>query len=377
MSEESDQERSEEPTAKRLTDAREKGQVARSRELNTLVALVSASAVLLLLGKHSAMALIELMRTEFRIPRADLFNDQALTIHFTKVMLEAGWILAPFLGLMVVAAFVGPLGMGGWVFSPEAMAPKWEKLNLLKGLGRIFGIHGLIELAKSLLKFCLVFGVCVGLFIYYLNDFVGLANQSIRPAISHGIWLLGFCFLIMSAALGLVAASDVPFQLWEHNRKLKMTLQEIKDEMKETDGQPEVKRRIRRMQMEMAQSRMMQDVPKADVIVTNPTHYAVALKYDQRRGDAPRVVAKGKDLIAAQIRNLALGNGVPIVSAPPLARALHRSTEIGQEIPDGLFLAVAQVLAYVYQLKSTKSGQGRPPSLPNEFPIPDEYRDEI
>ncbi len=377
MAEDSGQERSEEPTSKRLADAREKGQIARSRELNTCVVLVAGSALLLLEGAKAASALAALMRAEFRISRAELFDDQILLNHFGNVMLQAADILAPFLGLMVLAVFAGPLGLGGWAFSLESLAPKWEKMDPLQGFARVFGLHGLIELIKSLLKFFLISGVTAGLFLLYLGEFVGLADEPIVSAIAHGTRLIGFAFLLLGAAVGLVAAIDVPFQLWQHNRKLKMTLQEIKDEMKESDGRPEVKRRIRSLQLEMAKGRMMEEVPKADVIVTNPTHYAVALKYEQRQAKAPRVVAKGRDLVAAYIRNLALGAKVPVVSAPPLARALHRSTEIGEEIPEGLFLAVAQILAYVYQLKTAESGNGRIPVLPTEFPIPDEYRDRI
>ncbi|MGH8551432.1 MAG: flagellar biosynthesis protein FlhB [Methylococcales bacterium] len=375
MAEDSEQERSEEPSAKRLSDAREKGQIARSRELNTFVVLVVGSALLMLSGDRVSSGLADLMRAEFQISRADIFDDQALLIHFVHVMLHALAILAPFLGVMVIAAVAGPLGLGGWAFNLESLQPKWEKMDPLKGLARIVGLHGLIELVKSLVKFGLIFGVTVGLFFLYLNDFVGLANESIATAIPHGIWLIGMSFVLLSASVGLIAAIDVPFQLWDHKRKLKMTMQEVREEMKETDGRPEVKRRIRSLQMQMAQGRMMEEVPKADVILTNPTHFAVALKYEQWGAGAPRVVAKGKDLVAAHIRNLASGARVPIVRAPSLARALHHSTEVGHEIPEGLFLAVARVLAYVYQLKSAESGIGRPPVLPSDFPVPDEYRD--
>lgn len=376
MAEDTGQERSEEPTGKRLTDARKKGQVARSRELNTFVVLVVGSSTVLLLGSRAAAELIAVMRSQFQLSRAELFNDQILSIHFATVMLQGLWIIAPFLAVMVVAAFIGPLGLSGWAFSFQSMQPKLEKLDPIKGMGRIFGVQGLIELLKSLLKFVLIFGVTLGLFLYYINDFVGLANEAVALAISHGSWLIGFSFLILSLTVGLVAATDVPFQLWDHKRKLKMTMQEVKEESKETDGRPEVKSRIRSLQMEMAQGRMMEEVPKADVIVTNPTHFAVALKYDQLGAGAPIMIAKGKDLVAMHIRNLAQGANVPIVSAPPLARALHRSTEIGDQIPEGLFLAVAQVLAYVYQLRSSQHGDGKHPHLPTEFPIPEQYKDD-
>ncbi|MGR9106358.1 MAG: flagellar type III secretion system protein FlhB, partial [Gammaproteobacteria bacterium] len=313
--EESGQERSEEPSSKRLSDAREKGQVARSRELNTFVVLLAGSALLSLFGPRLGAGLLNLMRREFRISRADLFDDQALITHFGAVLLRTAEILAPFLGLMVIAACVAPLSLGGWVFSLESLQPKWDKMDPLKGFTRMFGLYGLIEVLKSLLKFSLIVAVTAGLFMFYINDLIGLAKESIAPAIVHASALVGLSFVILSAALGLVAASDVPFQLWEHKRKLKMTMQEVKDEMKETDGRPEVKRRIRSLQMQLAHGRMMEAVPKADVIVTNPTHFAVALQYEQGGLGAPRVVAKGRGPVAARIREIALGARIPIFSA--------------------------------------------------------------
>ncbi len=373
MAEESGQERTEEPTGKRLTDARNKGQIARSRELNTFVVLVAGSLAILIFGHSTAEALWLIMRDQFQLTRSDIFDSSAMLRSFATVMFAAGKMLAPFLVVMVLAALGGPLALGGWSFSVESMKPKLEKLDPIKGVARLFAVRGLIELVKSLLKFLLVFGVTFGLFQFYIKDFVGLNSEPLEMAISHGAELIGLSILILSASLGFIVFIDVPFQLWDHKKKLKMTLQEIKDEMKDTEGRPEVKNRIRSMQIELAQSRMMDEVPKADVIVTNPTHFAVALKYDQEGGIAPRVVAKGMDLIAAHIRNLANGAAIPVIAAPPLARALYHSTELNDEIPDGLYLAVAQVLAYVYQLRATQEFGTTPPDVPIDLPIPDEY----
>ena len=374
MAEESGQERTEEPTGKRLSEARDKGQIARSRELNTFVVLVAGSLAILIFGQHMAEVLGMIMRDQFQLTRNEIFDSSALLRSFSKVIYSAAGMLAPFLAAMVLAALVGPLVLGGWAFSFESMKPKLEKLNPIQGVTRLFGVNGLIELFKSLLKFLLIFGITVALFRFHLKEFAGLNNEPLELAILHGSDLIVFSLLILSASIGFIAIIDVPYQLWDHKKKLKMTLQEVKDEMKDTDGRPEIKNRIRSLQIELANSRMMEEVPKADVIVTNPTHFAVALKYDQDGGGAPRVVAKGVDMIAAHIRNLANGSNVPVIAAPPLARAIYHSTEVNEEIPDGLYLAVAQVLAYVYQLRATHEFGTVSPTMPTEFPIPDVYR---
>jgi len=373
VAEDTGQEKTEEPTAKKLEDSRKKGQIARSRELNTVVMLLTGAVGVMFLGDNIAEGLWHLMESQFSLERATIFNERAVVSHFDNAVTDALMMVAPFLMLMLVAAFVGPIFMGGWSFSAESMSPKLEKLDPIKGLGRIFAVRGLVELAKALLKFILVAGATILLFNYYINDFLGLTGEGLEKAIPHVTGLVMLAFLLLSASLILVVAVDVPFQLWDHKKKLKMTLQEVKDEMKETDGRPEVKSKIRSMQIEMAQGRMMEEVPKADVIVTNPTHYAVALKYDQDGGGAPRVVAKGTELVAAQIRNLGMNAGVTLVAAPPLARALYYSTKLDQEIPGGLYLAVAQVLAYVYQVESAIKLGAEMPTAPTDFEIPEEY----
>ena len=373
MAEDSGQEKTEEPTAKRLDDARKKGQIARSRELNTFIMLITSSTLLFFFGQHVGRGLMAIMKAQFSVSREVIFANESPVVHLHQTLVEGVWLIVPFLAVMVVAALIGPLSMGGWVFSWDAVKPKLEKLDPIKGIPRLFALRGLIELIKALLKFLLIFVVALVLFQFFLNDFVGLGSEPLEIAVSHAHNTIGFCFLILSASLILVVMFDVPFQLWDHSKKLKMTLQEIKDEMKETEGSPEIKGRQRRIQMEMAQRRMMEQVPSADVIVTNPTHFAVALKYDQFSSAAPKVVAKGTELIAAQIRNVAIGAKVPLVAAPPLARALYYSTELEDEVPQGLFLAVAQVLAYVYQLKTAKSQGWDEPSPPTNLSIPEEY----
>lgn len=374
MSEDSDQEKTEEPTSKRLEDARKKGQIARSREFNTFVMLMTSAVLLLILGRQMANGLLDMMRSQFQLSRATIFDPASPITHLKQAMMDGITLIAPFVAVMVVAAIIAPLSLGGWVFSWEAIAPKFAKLNPAKGIARMFAAHGLIELVKALLKVLLVSGIAILLGKHYLNDLLKLGDEPLGQAINHALEIIGMSFLILCASLMSVVVFDVPYQLWDYTKKLKMTLQEIKDEAKESEGSPEVKARQRRAQMSMAQNRMMSEVPNADVIITNPSHYAVALKYDMNSGGAPQLVAKGLDLIAAQIRSLASGAKVPMVASPPLARALYYSTEINKEIPKGLYLAVAQVLAYVYQLKTARENYWDEPLPPGNIKVPDEFR---
>ena len=374
MAEDSDQEKTEEPTSKRLEDAQKKGQIARSRELNTFAMLITSASLLLMLGEQMGNSLVAMMRTQFQLSRKIIFDPASPVIYFKQVMLDGVMLIAPFIAVLVVVAIVAPLALGGWVFSWEALAPKLEKLDPIKGIPRLFALRGLIELIKALLKFLLIFVVAVILFRHFLNELVGLGAEPLEQSISHALNIISICFLVLSASLILIVVFDVPYQLWDYSKKLKMTLQEIKDEMKETEGSPEIKSRQRRIQMDMAQNRMMTQVPKADVIVTNPSHYAVALKYDQNSNAAPKLVAKGIDLIAAQIRLLATGANVPLIASPPLARALYYSTAIDKEIPKELYLAVAQVLAYIYQLKIARENHWDEPLPPGNIKVPDEFK---
>lgn len=374
MAEDSDQEKTEEPTSKRLEDARKKGQIARSRELNTVVMLITSAALLLMFGGNIGKGLMAMMRSQFQLSRKIMFDPTSPILYFKQLMIDGLLLIAPFIAVLVVAAIIAPLALGGWVFSWEALTPKLEKLDPIKGIPRLFALRGLIELAKAFLKFLLILGVAILLAKHFLPELIGLGAEPLEQSISHALHLIGTCFLLLSASLIVVIMLDVPYQLWDHHKKLKMTLQEIKDEHKESEGSPEVKARQRRTQMTMAQNRMMTAVPKADVIVTNPSHYAVALKYDPNANGAPKLVAKGVDLIAAHIRSLATGANVPLVASPPLARALYYSTALDKEIPAGLYLAVAQVLAYVYQLKTARQNQWDEPLPPENIKVPDDFK---
>ncbi|MBI5461472.1 MAG: flagellar biosynthesis protein FlhB [Gammaproteobacteria bacterium] len=368
------QERSEDPSQKRLDEARRKGQIPRSREFNSMVMLVSAAASLLFMGDDLMQHFASMLKDGLTLDRKMIFDPFGAVAGLSKLLTEGAWMLAPFFLVSVVAAVVSSVAIGGWSFSPEAMAVKFDKLNPWSGLKRMFALRGLVELVKSILKLLLIGGVAVLLMQKLSADLLNLGYQEPAAAMGHAGQMLTWVFLLLSLVLVVIAAIDIPYQLWDHAQQMKMTKQEIRDEFKETEGKPEVKSRIRQMQRELAQRRMMEAVPEADVIITNPTHYAVALKYDGLNMRAPRLIAKGKNLIAAQIRNKAMEHDVPIFSAPPLARAIFFSTELDQEIPAGLYFAVAQVLAYIYQLKAARNGAtGYAPQAPVDLSVPEEY----
>lgn len=374
MAEDSGQERTEEPTAKRQKESREKGQVARSKELNTLAVVMVAAVGLLMLGPRLAQRLMDLMVYNFSIEREALYNTDSMGLHLLSSLNHGFSGLAPLLFMLLVAALVGPVLLGGWLFSARLLAPKGERLNPLAGLKRMFSIKALVELLKALAKFLVVLVMALVVLNMRTDDLLALGNEPLPTAIAHSAWVLGTSLVLLASALILIAAVDVPFQIWDNKQKTKMTKQEVRDEYKDSEGKPEVKSRVRQLQREMAERRMMGEVPKADVVITNPTHYAVALKYDPVQSGAPVVVAKGADFLAQKIREVATEHDVIVLESPPLARAVYYSTELEQPIPAGLYLAVAQVLAYVYQIRQYQQGKGQRPGPMPEPPIPEDLR---
>jgi flagellar biosynthetic protein FlhB len=368
----SGQERTERATPRKQQESRDKGIVPRSRELNTVALLVAGSAGALMLGGGVIASLGDLMRTSFRFDHARATDAAGLTAALGDGFFAAFNALLPLLGLLIVITLVASVAIGGLHFSPKALSFQWERVSPMKGMARMFSAQALMELVKALAKFLLVGAIAVAWLWHEAPAFLALGELPAETGLAEAAHLIGWAFLVVSLGTILIAAVDVPFQLWSHARQLRMTKQEVRDELKETDGKPEVKAQVRRMQREMAQRRMMQEVPKADVIVTNPTHYAVALRYDAGRMRAPRVVAMGADLVALRIRELGREHRVPLFEAPPLARALYFSAELNQEIPEGLYLAVAQVLAYVFQLREARPGAA--PKAPGDLPIPPELR---
>jgi len=370
--EQTGQERTEEPTERRKQEARRRGQVPRSRELNTMLSLHITGLGLSFLGDGLVEQLFAISSSGFSIDRALAFDAEQIPVHFIYMLLATLLALLPFFAVTLVAALAGPLLMGGWSFSVEAMAFKLEKLDPVKGLGRVFSLKGLLELVKALIKFLLLMSIAYLLILFFERQILALSVLTPGAASGLTVSMLLTALLALSGAMLLIVMFDVPFELWNFNKQLRMTRQEVRDEMKETDGRPEVKQRIRNLQREVSQRRMMQDIPTADVVITNPTHFSVALAYPENSG-APTVVAKGRDLIALQIRTVALENDVPLYEAPPLARALYASTEVGDEIPQGLYLAVARVLAYLYQLRRSLPTDYVP--RPDDLEIPDDYQD--
>lgn len=371
---ENGQERSEDPTSKRIEEARRKGQVARSKELSTVAVTLGGAGAMLMFGGQIAADMMRLMRAGFSLSRDQLVGTGSMAQLLFSSGIEALTSIAPVLIALLVAAIVGNIALSGWLMSAEALEPKFSRMNPISGVKRMFSTKSLVELGKALAKFFVLVGVALIVLSAVQEDLMSIAYEPLESAIAHSIVLVGWSAVWLASGLILIAAVDVPFQLWETKKNLKMTKQEVKDEYKDSEGKPEVKGRIRQLQREMAERRMMQNVPTADVVITNPTHFAVALKYDQDKGAAPVLLAKGGDFLALKIREIAQEHKVILLESPALARAVYYSTEVDQEIPAGLYLAVAQVLAYVYQLRQYQAGKGKRPEPLPELPIPADLR---
>lgn len=347
----SSEDKTEEPTEKRRRDAREKGQLPRSKELNTLAVLLAGAGGLLMFGASLADALLRLMRGSFEFDRATAMNSESmlnLLIAGAKIGADGVW---PILAVLLLAALIGPVALGGWLFSAEALAPKFSRMNPLAGLKRMFSLRSLTELLKALAKFVLVLIVAILVLKSDQDDLLAMSHEPLEQAMVHSAKVVGWSAFWLACSIIFIAAADVPFQLWDNRKKLMMTKQEVKDEYKDSEGKPEVKAKVRQMQREMANRRMMQAVPQADVVITNPTHFAVALEYKRGAMSAPLVVAKGQDLLAARIKEIAREHGVPIIENKPLAQALFKGAEVGDVIPGELFGAVAEVLAYLVRIR--------------------------
>ncbi|QNH03145.1 flagellar biosynthesis protein FlhB [Pseudomonas sediminis] len=371
---ESGADKSEEPTGKRLEESRKKGQIARSKELNTVAVTLTGTVALIIFGAYMGNVLMDVMRGNFSLPRDVLMSERSMALYLLASGKQALLAVQPFFIALLIASIAGPIALGGWLFSAEALQPKASRMNPLAGLKRMFSVQALVELIKALAKFLVILAVALVVLSVDQDDLLAIANEPVEPAILHSLKVVGWSAFWLSCGLILIAAVDVPFQLWSHKQKLMMTKQEVRDEYKDTEGKPEVKGRIRQLQREMAERRMMQAVPQADVVITNPTHFAVALKYDPEKGSAPVLLAKGGDFLALKIREIAQEHKVMVLESPALARAVYYSTELDQEIPAGLYLAVAQVLAYVYQLRQYQAGKGKRPGPLPDFPIPADLR---
>ncbi len=372
MSDESDAEKTEAASEKRLADARKEGDVPRSRELSTFTVLMTAGAGLWFTGAGLVRQLNATMISGLSMDRAQIYDPNAMILRVGTDIATVMIACLPLAIAIMIVALASPLLIGGWLFSSKSFLPNFGKLNPIKGISNMFSKNALVELIKAIVKTVVVGSVAWLVVLSQKEAVMGLATEPLRTGSVHMIDLLGSAFLFIVGGLGLVALIDGPYQIWHYADKLKMTRQEMIQESKESDGNPQMKGKIRQMQREMSRRRMMADVPTADVIVTNPTHYAVALKYADGQGGAPRVVAKGSDEVAAKIRELGKEHKVAILEAPALARALHKHTEIGEEIPEALFSAVAEVLAYVFQLRAFSKGDGKYPDRPTRLAVPPE-----
>ncbi|NVM75408.1 flagellar biosynthetic protein FlhB [Duganella sp. SG902] len=370
MAEDSDAEKTEPASAKRLEQAREEGDVPRSREVATFTVLMAAGAGLWATGDGLIRQLQAVLVSGLKLDQEQIFNADVL---FHRIALDVVQVLLACLPLgvaVMIVALASPMLVGGWLFSGKAFMPNFNKLNPVNGIGNMFSTNALVELVKAILKTIVVGFVTWLVVLKYKDAVIGLSVEPLKLGIGHTLNMLASSFMFIVGALGLIAAIDGPYQMWHYANKLKMTRQELIQESKESDGNPQIKGKIRQLQREMAKRRMMADVPTADVVVTNPTHYAVALKYNDGMRGAPKVVAKGTDEVAAKIREIAKEHKVTLLEAPALARALHKHTEIGDEIPEQLYAAVAEVLAYVFQLRLFSSGKGKYPDKPQKLDVP-------
>lgn len=370
MSEESDLERTEPPSDRKLEKAREDGNVPRSKELATFTVLMAAGGGLWFSGAHAIDKIKNLLRASLTFDRAQLYDIRLLANSTWDLLVELFIAFAPMAVIIMFVASASPILIGGWNFSTKSFMPNFGKLNPLSGLSNLFSKKSLIELLKAIGKTIIVGFVAYTIISKQIPELLKLSIESIPSGTKHLSDLLWYSFFGITGALGLIAAVDAPYQLKSYTDSLKMTREELKQEAKEAEGDPHIKAKIRQQQREISRRRMMSEIPNADVVVVNPTHFAVALKYSPDGKTAPKVVAKGSDVIAAKIREIATENAVPILSAPPLARALHKHTEIGDEIPQTLYTAVAQVLAYVFQLRDYKKSGGLRPSEPTNIEVP-------
>ena len=368
-------EKTEDPTGKRIQDARSKGQIARSRELSTTLVLVASSLMLLLFGSFIAEALFAISGRMFTLSRDETYDPTHMFSAWGVAITEVSTPVLSFMFVSMIAGIYGSIALGGYNFTWYSAAPRFTKLNPLSGLKRMFGINGLVELLKAFAKFFVICAMALISLSLFQDEALHL-DQEIYPLnIFHALDMIEWAFFLLTLGMVPIALFDVPYQSYKHNEQMKMTKQQVKDERKNSEGDPQVKGRIRKLQYQAAARRMMQEVPKADVVVTNPTHYSVALKYDEHGVRAPVVIAKGADELAMHIRKIATAHDVPLIPSPMLTRAIYYTTEVDEEIPHKLFMAVAQVLAYVFQLKKYKAGKAkRPKPLARNLPIPPDMR---
>ncbi|AMO56349.1 flagellar biosynthesis protein FlhB [Endozoicomonas montiporae] len=371
---ETDQEKTEDPTPRRLQKSREKGQVPRSRELSTALIFLVSSLILRFMAAPVGNQIGTVLYSSFALDRAAIFDSSTMARQLQFALTNVAPIVALTLGIIALAGALGQIILGGVLFNGDSLMPKLSRLSPTQWIKKVFSKRGIVELVKSVLKILLIIGCLIWLLWHNYPQLLNLSRLSFYAAVEVGLTTLANALFAYALCVVAISAIDAPFQLYDHNQRLKMTKQEVKDEHKDIEGRPEIKQKVRQLQREMANQRMMQKIPEADVIIVNPTHYSVALKYDQGRASAPFVLAKGVDEIALKMREVAKHHEVQLVEVPLLTRAIYYSTQIDQEIPDDLYLAVAQVLAYVHQLRQFRQGAAASAPVMASLDIPDSYQ---
>ena len=356
MAEEQGEEKTEEPTARRLTQARERGELPRSPDFGGAMEVLVICLLVIFLGGEMVDGFSDLLKSSLTFSREHIEHPEGIPLLMGGRLLEGLWTVRWIFISSILVVLIAAALNGGFNFSGQAAAPKLSKLNPLNGLKRIFGAQAWMGLLRNLLKFLVIAAVLAAVFWSRRDEMLAISRDALEPMIATGAWLALITFTLVSAAVAAIALLDVPYQRWIYLRRLRMTKQEVRDEMKDIEGRPEVKRQIRRKQREFSRGKMLDKVKDADVVIINPSEFAVAIEYDETRNAVPIVLAKGRGEIAASIKERAKLAGVPLVSAPPLARAIYFTTEVDFPIPAGLYRAVAAVLAYVFQLSAMTPG---------------------
>jgi flagellar biosynthetic protein FlhB len=372
MAEEGDssQEKTEEASPRKIEKAREEGQVPRSRDLTTTFVLMLAICGIWMTADFIGKKIVGITSESFVLTRSEIFDVNTMIAHLAQAIYQGLLSITPLMIALLIASIIGPIALGGWNFSNKAIQPKLSRMDPLAGLKRMFSIKSLVELFKSILKVLVILATTFALLNFFSQAIFRINDEDVENAIIHSLDISLIATLILAAVTIAIAMVDVPIQIFEYNKKLKMSRQDQKDEYKETEGKPEVKGRVRQLQREIAQRRMMANVPDADVIITNPTHFSVALKYDPETMETPILLAKGGDHMALKIREIAKAHKIDVLESPALARSIYYTTEVDDGIPEGLFMAVAQVLAYIFQLRAYRKGKGQRPTYPRNLPIP-------
>jgi flagellar biosynthetic protein FlhB len=372
VAEESDLEKSEQASSQRLDKARAEGDIPRSRELATCILLFTAGLSIWGLGGYLGSALKEMLSAGLTFDSKLAFNTESSLVRLSDQSVGLMIAFAPLGFALLIAAIAAPILVGGWNFNTNALIPNFERMDPIKGLGNLFSKNSLVELVKSITKTILIGAVAYFVISIDFAQLITLSMMPVEVALAKtGLFLIK-SFIFIAGALIVIALVDVPYQLYRYAENHKMSRQELKQESKEGNGSPEIKAKLRQQQREMSRRRMMSNIQNADVVITNPTHYSVAIQYKEGNMRAPILLAKGTDNLALRIREIGKKHEILILESPKLARAIYANTELDAEIPESLYLAVAEILAFVFQVKNFNGRSGFYPAQPHNIVVPDE-----